>query len=213
MIHLRLKHYRYSIVISLLCVLFLVLSACSSEPPRLRPLPPDAIILAFGDSLTYGTGAGQEQSYPARLAEKLGFTVINAGVPGEVSALGYQRLPELLDQYQPDLVILCHGGNDLLRRQALSDLTDNLRGMIERSQAAGAQVVLIGVPQPSLGRNVPELYADLAAEYGLPYEGKILPAILGNPRLKSDTIHPNAEGYLQFAEAIHALLKAARAIL
>ncbi len=199
---------RYLITVLWLLVL---LGGCSSDPPRLQPLPPDAVVLAFGDSLTYGTGTQREQSYPARLAEHLGVTVINAGVPGEVSAVGYQRLPGLLEQHRPDLVILCHGGNDLLRRQSTVDLERNLRGMIEHSQAAGAQVVIVGVPQPSLARSVPSLYAELAAEYQLPYEGDILPDILGDNRLKSDTVHPNAAGYLRFAEALATLIQTAQA--
>lgn len=190
-------------------VLLSLLAACS-DSPSLRPLPPDAVVLAFGDSLTYGTGAGREQSYPARLAERLGVTVINAGVPGEVSTAGRQRLPELLDEHLPDLVILCHGGNDLLRRQSTTELEANLRAMIEQSRAKGIQVVLVGVPQPGLSLSVPRLYAALAREYELPYEGDVLPEILGNTRLKSDTVHPNAIGYQQLAEALATLIETAR---
>ncbi|MDX1605304.1 MAG: arylesterase [Candidatus Competibacterales bacterium] len=182
----------------LLLPLLLVLAACG-DSARLDPLPPDAVILAFGNSLTYGTGAGRDRAYPAVLSDRLQRQVINAGVPGELSGEGRQRLPALLVEHEPDMVILCHGGNDMLRRRSLATLADNLRAMIEAAQAAGAEVVLVGVPQPSLGLGVPDLYPELAEEYGLPYAGEILPEILGDRSLKSDTVHPNAEGYAELA--------------
>lgn len=200
---------RASLRFPVIGLLLYLLSACS-DPPSLRPLPSDAVVLAFGDSLTYGTGAGREQSYPARLAERLGVTVINAGVPGEVSVNGRQRLPELLDEHLPDLLIICHGGNDLLRRQSTNDLEANLRTMIELGRSKGVEVVLIGVPQPSLSLSVPRLYADLAREFDLPYEGDVLRDILGDTMLKSDTVHPNAAGYQRLADALATLIETAQ---
>jgi len=91
------------------------LLSCSSGA-KLPRLASDAVILAFGDSLTFGTGALPAESYPAVLQNLVRRWVGNAGVPGEVTAVGLSRLPPLLDNAKPALPILCHGGNDLLRR-------------------------------------------------------------------------------------------------
>lgn len=191
--------------------LILLLTACSA-PPTLPRLPAGAVVLAFGDSLTYGTGADSGQSYPAVLTTLASRHVINAGVPGEVSAEGLVRLPALLDEHRPQLLILCHGGNDLLRKHAEPELARNLRAMVEAARARGIVVVLVGVPAPGLLLSVPELYAALAKEQQLPYEAEALRTILGDRALKSDPVHPNAEGYRQFAQRLHALLRAAGAL-
>ena len=197
-----------------LCLLLVacwVLAACS-RGAQLPPLAPDAVILAFGDSLTAGTGAAVEESYPAVLGRLTGRRVVNAGVPGEVSAAGAERLPELLERERPALLLLCHGGNDLLQRQSQSALADNLRAMIRSARDRGIAVVLLAVPAPDLSLKPPPLYAQLAQEFGIPIENKALARILAKGSLKSDHIHPNAAGYRQLAEAVAKLLKTSGAL-
>lgn len=198
---------------ALVCCLFALwlLVACE-KTPRFSPLAGDAVILAFGDSLTHGTGAGSEAAYPAVLAGLLGREVVNAGVPGEVSSAGLKRLPELLAEYQPALVILCHGGNDFLRRLDREALIGNLREMIALCQESAAEVLLVGVPQVGLFLSADPLYDDLAEEFALPYEEKVLAKILSERELKSDQIHPNARGYALLAEKLAALIERAGGI-
>jgi len=101
----------------LLLVLTLFISACDNKPvPVFNKLSQEAIILAFGDSLTYGTGASKGANYPSVLSALSTHTVINAGISGEISSNGLSRLPALLDKHQPELLILIHGGNDMLRK-------------------------------------------------------------------------------------------------
>ncbi|OUR86397.1 hypothetical protein A9Q92_05760 [Methylophaga sp. 42_8_T64] len=190
------------------------LLACSDNNPKLTQLSDDAVILAFGDSLTFGMGAdnSQTQSYPAVLQQLTGHTVINSGIPGEVSTEGLTRLAEELEEYQPNLVILCHGGNDLIRRLNKDTLRHNLEQMVTLIQDSGAQVVLVGVPNFNITLAVPDLYAEIAQQFNVPIEMEIIPSVERNPKLKSDTIHPNTAGYKQVAQDIHSLLLATGAL-
>jgi len=191
----------------LLLACLALLSGCTDSTPRLPPLQENTVILAFGDSLTFGTGAGDNQSYPAVLSQLTGRTVINAGIPGEVSAQGRERLPTLLDRYRPDLLLLCHGGNDLLRRINTAITRGNIEAMIEAATQRSIPVVLIGVPKPGLlFLDTADLYGEIAGKYQLVYEDEILPDVISDSALKSDQIHPNAEGYRRIAAAIYHLM-------
>ena len=193
--------------IAALTLLAIALAGCGAATPKLPKLGADAEVLAFGDSLTFGTGAQPENSYPAVLETLIGRKVWSAGVPGEMSAAGLARLPSALDYYQPKLLILCHGGNDLLRRFDEAHTAENLRGMIRLARQRGVGVVLIGVPKPGLLPSPPDFYAKIANEFGLPYEDTALKTILRDNEFKSDLAHPNAKGYSKLAEAIAALLR------
>ena len=194
-----------------LLLLIISITACDSSP-QLKPLSKDAVILSFGDSLTYGTGTNKQQAYPARLQQLLSRTVINAGIPGEVSKTGLARLEALLKLHRPELLILCHGGNDILRRLNLKLAKENIQQMINLAISNNTQVVLIGVPQFGIFLSPQPLYEELATSNQLPFENTILSDIIGDTRLKSDQIHPNAEGYALFAQRIHQLLQQSGAI-
>ena len=132
---------------SLLLVTLLLFLAGCSESPQLKKLPSDAVILALGDSLTYGTGASPDQSYPAILQSFSKRTVINAGVPGETSDMTLLRVKHLLVEHQPALVILCIGGNDILQRKPLEQIKNNIQQLIDAIRGQGSQLILVAVPQ------------------------------------------------------------------
>ena len=183
-----------------------LLAACD-RAPTLPKLNPHDVIVAFGDSLTHGTGASDDTAYPAVLASLTGHTVINAGVPGDTTSSGLQRLPEVLDEYKPRLVLLCLGGNDMLKRQPTASTENNLRLLVQTIRASGASVVLIGVPEPKLFGGAPDFYARIAEDMQLPLEREVFNDVLKDSRLKSDPIHANAAGYRQVAERLAAFLK------
>ncbi len=187
----------------------LLLPALASAA-SIAPLASHSLILAFGDSITYGTGAAAGESFPDRLEERLGVPVVNAGVPGEVSEEGLRRLPGLLEKHRPTLVILCHGGNDLIRGLPLEKTSKNFQKMARAVKKTAADLVIVGVPEPGLSMAVPPFYEEAAHETGSLYEGLSLRRILLDPSLKSDLIHPNAAGYERLAEDLATLIEKAQ---
>jgi lysophospholipase L1-like esterase len=195
----------------LLLVLVLALAACG-ERPKLARLPSDAVVLAFGDSLTYGTGAPEHESYPAQLEALIGRRVVRAGVPGEVTAQALARLPGALDEHSPRLLLLCIGGNDFLRRLGAPQAEANVREMVKLARSRGVEVVLIATPEPGWTLAPPAFYAAIADEFGIPVETAVLTEVLRDHALKSDPIHPNARGYRLIAERLAGHLKERGAI-
>ena len=191
--------------------LLLLLWGCA-ERPKLERLPADAVVLAFGDSLTFGTGASEDESYPAQLEKLIQRRVVRAAVPGEVTAQALARLPEALDEHAPRLLLLCIGGNDFLRRLGNQQAERNVREMVKLARSRGIGVMLIGTPEPGFSVSPPAFYAGIAKEFRVPYEEGIIGQVLKDRTLKADPIHPNARGYKMIAERLAETLKQAGAI-
>lgn len=165
-------------------------------------------ILAFGDSITYGFGAKHNESYPYLLAQSTNMNVINAGVNGDTSSEGFQRLPTLLENDSIKLILLCFGGNDILQKQPLKDIKNNLKKIIQIAKAKNIDVLLISVPDVSLlGLNPLDLYDELAEEEDIELIEGLLSHVLSRSSLKSDYIHPNSLGYKYLADEIYEHLK------
>ncbi len=193
--------------------LCLWLSACDRAQPDLPSLGTDDVVLAFGDSITHGVGAASGgETYPEVLAELIGRPVVRDGVPGEVTAEGLARLPASLDEHRPKLLLLCLGGNDMLRDVDPGTTEANLREMVELARSRGVAVVLIAVPQPRLIGGAAELYRRVADELDVPLEDEVLVEVLRDNQYKSDMIHPNAQGYRRLAQALADLLRKSGAI-
>jgi acyl-CoA hydrolase len=190
----------------------ILLCACSAE--KAEPLPPGTMVLALGDSLTAGYGLPPEQAWPALLAEKTGWTIVNGGVSGDKTADALARLPALLDAHAPKLVLVTLGGNDMLRKLPEEQTRDNLSRILELIRNRNAQPVLLATPKPSMAGAVfqnlspPSFYAEIAEEKKVPLIGEAMPEVLSDPGLKLDQLHPNAEGHEALADkAFDALRK------
>ena len=208
---MNLKKYNTLTFLLLAIIVDIGLTACSTQP-KLPALSNDAVIVAFGDSLTFGTGSEPAESYPAVLEKMIGRRVVNSGVSGEVTGDGLLRLPEVLEREKPALLLLCHGGNDQLRRLNQQQAANNIREMIRLAQKREVAIVLIAVPAPELSLLPPSMYREIAKELSIPVEEETLSSILANNSLKSDYIHPNAAGYHRLAESIATLLRKSGAI-
>jgi acyl-CoA hydrolase len=134
--------------------------------------------------------------------------VVNAGVPGDTSAGALARMPALLRQHSPQLVLVSIGGNDFLRRLSPAQTRANIRSICQLATAAGAQVLLVGVPEASvlaalsLSLSDHRMYEEVSTELKLPLHAGGWAAVLGDPALRSDPIHANARGYAQFARGL-----------
>ncbi len=192
--------------LAVLLLATILVVACGDAAPRLG-LAADARIVAFGDSLTRGTGAAPGQGYPEQLAALGPWQVINEGVPGETSDQGLARIDAVLARHRPSLVILWHGGNDILANRDPADIEHNLRAMVDAIHAAGARVLLLGVPEKSLLLSTAPWYPRIAESLDLPYLDDVLGEVLRDRALKADSVHPNTAGYAVIAERVHAALR------
>jgi len=204
------KLKKYSLLISLLFIIIVdvCLPACACHP-KLPSIAQNSVIVAFGDSITYGTGAQPIESYPAVLEKMIGRRVINAGYPGEVTGQGVTRLPVILDLWKPSLLLLCLGINDQLLNVDPKISANHLREMIKIARKRNVSVVLIAVPDMSLSPSKPPMYAEIARKFCIPIEEEALSTINApsHKSFKADILHPNAAGYYHMARAIAILLQ------
>ena len=179
----------------------------TSGPEITNPLPHGERIICFGDSLTFGTGAPPELSYPAQLSRLLGQPVENAGHPGDTTAMALARLERDVLDHSPRLVCITLGGNDLRQGVSRETAFANLTTIIKAIQAKGTLVVLGGLSFPILDRGYGTAYEETAEATGSVLVPDILDDIMGRDELMSDPIHPNGKGYAVMAQRFYEACK------
>jgi len=225
---------RYAALAALLQPLALI--ACDRAPPAPaatatttattgatqapRPAGPERLVLAFGDSLYAGYGLDRGQSLPDALQARLraggvNATVVNAGVSGDTSAAGRQRLAFTLDNQarKPDLVLLGLGGNDVLRQIPPAETRANMTAMLDELKRRDIPVMLTGMKAPpNLGADYVARFDSIWPDLARTYHGTLYPFILdgviGDPALmQGDRVHPNAAGVAKIADRVAPLVK------
>ena len=198
-------------ILAALASLLLLLAGCGG--PGEAQIPAGGKVLALGDSLTAGYGVPPQQAWPALLAGQSGWVVINGGISGDTTAGALARLPALLEEHAPALVLVTLGGNDMLRKVPEPQTLENLAQILAQARARGARVVLLATPRPSVGgalfRNLSaaEFYRTLAEAQRVPLIEDAIADVLSDPQLKVDPLHPNAAGHAKLAGKVQVELK------
>lgn len=182
-----------------------LLAACSPPVKHLEPRQGPVVIL--GDSLAAGVGSESGAGFVGLLEERLGIEIVNAGVPGNTTAQGLERLEKDVLDRDPALVIVELGGNDFLRKVDPQETFANLERIIARCHERGAAVLLLGVQGTLIGGEAQRRYAALAKRTGAACVPNIMEGILTRPSLKSDGIHPNDRGYQRVADRVEPELR------
>ncbi len=191
----------------------------SSPPAKLLASAPDLrpVIVAFGNSLTAGLGVAPEESYPGKLQRKIdvsgyNFRVVNAGVSGDTSAQGVNRLQTVLDMH-PAIVIMELGANDGLRGLPVDATRANLETIVKRLKETGSEVIIAGMEMPpnygpAYTGAFRKIFPEVAARNEAPLVPFLLEGVGGHPELnQGDGIHPTEKGYDIVVENIWRVLE------
>lgn len=198
-------------VIALSAALWLGIGTAHGQTHARTQVP---TLLVVGDSLSAAYGIPRQAGWVTLLDQRLDgrAQVVNASISGETTSGGASRLPGLLEQHHPDIVILELGGNDGLRGLPPQQMQANLNRMIERSQGSGAEVLLVGIDippnyGPAYREAFGEVFQALADEYQLSLVPFMLEGIALEPELmQEDGIHPTAEAQPRILDNVWPLL-------
>lgn len=203
MVHSSLKVF---VLFPILCLLFaVVLVGCAKR--EIKNLDSKgANVICFGDSITFGYGVKETESYPQLLAGKIHVPVINAGIDGDTSSEALKRLESDVLERDPLLVIIEFGGNDFLRKIPKQLTLDNISEMVERIQNKAAMVAIADISAGVFLNDYRQQLYKLARDKGAIFVPRILSGIITNPRMRSDFLHPNAEGYSLIAQRTYCAI-------
>jgi acyl-CoA thioesterase-1 len=195
-------------------------SSANANRPLIKPetIAGKPKIVAFGDSLTAGFGLTENESYPYLLQQKLkadsyDYEVVNAGISGDTSLGGLERIDWVLGMDNVKVLVLELGANDLLRGIPVATMRANLDAIIKKAQAKGVKVLLCGMlAPPTMGQQYQRDYSSTFPELANEHKTAFLPFILDNIALKkelnqADGIHPNAEGEKLMTDNVYRELK------
>ena len=160
-------------------------------------------IICFGDSITYGYGAEDDQNYPAFLAKITELPVINSGVDGESSTKALMRIETDVLNKDPLLVIIEFGGNDFLDKVPIETTISNIKKMIDAIYARGAMVALVDISAGVVLGDYRKIFLKIAQEKKTIFVPGLFRGIITNPALKSDFLHPNEKGYYLMARRVY----------
>lgn len=174
-----------------------------------------AAILVFGDSLSAEYGLPRDTGWARLLADRLAkeaaqYSVVNASISGETTSGGRTRLPKLLQQHRPSVVVLQLGANDGLRGLSLASMRENLAAMVDASRGAGAQVLLVGMRiPPNYGRDYSERFAGVYAQLAREKKVALVPFLLDGfaddlAYFQADRIHPNERAQPRMLDSVWA---------
>jgi len=183
-------------------LLFIALTGCAKREIRNIDSKGKNII-CFGDSLTFGYGASQGEDYPTALAKLTDIPVINAGIDGDTSTEALRRIDSDVLERNPLLVIIEFGGNDFLRKIPKELTLNNIKEMVGFIQAKGSMVAIVDISVGIFLGEYRKMFYALAREKKAIFVPAIFSGIITNPRLKSDFLHPNADGYKIIAQRIY----------
>ncbi|MBI3375442.1 MAG: arylesterase [Betaproteobacteria bacterium] len=200
-------------ILRTLLACFAIVIAAGCGKAKEAALPAGSRILALGDSLTAGYGVTPAEAWPVLLARRTGWIVANGGVSGDTSAGALGRLPALLEEHRPALVLVTLGGNDMLRKVPEGETVANLGKMLAQVKASGAKAVLIATPKPSVAgavfRNLSaaDFYRQVANDNHVPLIEDAIADVLSDPLMKGDPLHPNAAGHTLLTKKFFDALK------
>ncbi|MCL2888362.1 MAG: GDSL-type esterase/lipase family protein [Elusimicrobia bacterium] len=191
-------------VVVILCVSWFIFSMITK--PKIKNLNnAGSAIVAFGDSLTYGHGAAQGEDYPSKLAKKVSMPVINLGVSGDKSMDGLARM-DAIWEHNPYMVLIEFGGNDRMQQTSFAQTLSAIEKIVDETQAHGAIAVIVDTGGPFMSQYT-KAYKKMAKEKGAVFVPGILDGIMLDPKLKSDAVHPNAEGYSIVADRVYKAIE------
>ncbi|MCO6509798.1 MAG: arylesterase [Aridibacter famidurans] len=187
-----------------------------ARPPVIDESRPK--IVAFGDSLTAGFGLTEKESYPYLLQKRLekdgfNYEVVNAGISGDTSLGGLERIDWVLEEKNVEILILELGANDLLRNVPVEKMKENLDRIIRKAKAKDVEVLFCGMlAPPAVGEEYQREYVNAFADLATEHDVRFVPFLLENVALnkdlnQADGIHPNAKGTVIMTDNIYKELK------